>query len=95
MVHYQDFLDNTPKVIKRIFDFMDIEMDAELQLTCQAPLPYSKFTLSQPTPNKWLKNISLLENNMDRLNVLVEQLNIQLSDFSKYTINNTITTDMK
>lgn len=89
-VHYQDFLDNTADIVQQLCRFIGIEFDSELQQYCNAPLPFSRYTLTKPDKNKWHKNKALLEPNMPQLTPLIEQLNNNLQPFTDYRVNNSI-----
>lgn len=55
-VDYQEFLENTEAVVKRLCAFSEVGWDQDLS----APLPYSRHTLSAPDANKWRRNIDAL-----------------------------------
>lgn len=52
-VNYTEFLENTESVCKHLCDFMGIEFDDRLKQRAQNPLPMSRYTMSNPTKNKW------------------------------------------
>jgi hypothetical protein len=89
-VNYQDFLDNTSTVMRKLCNFIDIDFDSKIKQHCSNPLPYSRYTLTKPELNKWHKNKALLVPNMSKLDSLVSELNIKLNEFSSYQVDNTI-----
>lgn len=90
VVNYQDFLDNTSAVVERICEFAKIAYDDGLANFCNEPLPYSRYTLSKPEKNKWLKNKDQFAPYLSSLDTIVEGLNTQCSPFTSYRINNKI-----
>jgi hypothetical protein len=90
LVNYQDFLDNTADVIKKICGFSHIEYDQELEKFCSSPLPYSRYTLSKPEKNKWLKNKEQLIPHIGDLDEIIENINKLSKPYTNYQINNNV-----
>jgi hypothetical protein len=66
-LNYRDFLADPPHAVQRICEFAGIEFDAALRHRVGAPLPLSKYTHTKPAPEKWRKNIGLIEPTLDGL----------------------------
>jgi hypothetical protein len=90
VVNYQDFLDNTSEVVKRLCEFIGIVYDDDLKSYCEKALPYSRYTLTKPEKNKWLKHSVDLEEPLSKLSELTTALNSLSAPFTPYTINNKI-----
>lgn len=52
-VNYTEFLEDTQNICKRLCDFMSIPFDDRLKERAANPLPMSRYTMSNPTKNKW------------------------------------------
>ena len=50
---YDELIDNTPKTIKRLCDFIGVKVDQALYDRVTNPLPLSKSTASKPRKDKW------------------------------------------
>lgn len=90
VVNYQDFLDNTSEVVNKLCEFIGIAYDTELKSYCEKPLPYSRYTLSKPQKNKWLKHKFDLVEPISQLSELTSNLNSFAAPFTAYKINNEI-----
>lgn len=55
-VSYEDFLENTEKVVERLCFFCEVGWDQDLSM----PLPHSRHTLTAPDANKWRRNVEEL-----------------------------------
>jgi hypothetical protein len=53
---YSDLISAPQLSVRRLCDFLQIELDAALTERVNAPLPHSLFTLTPPEPNKWRHN---------------------------------------
>ena len=60
-VEYDDLVRCPREVIERICTFAAIPFDEELRARTSAALPTSKYTLSQPDPDKWRRNAAAIE----------------------------------
>jgi LPS sulfotransferase NodH len=60
-VTYEDLLSDTSNTIKKLLEFMEIEVDERVQMVISTPLKNSKYTLTAPKKEKWRKNIKLLK----------------------------------
>lgn len=52
-VNFNEFVEDTELVCERLCTFMDIRMDSRLKERAMNPLPMSRYTMSNPTKNKW------------------------------------------
>ena len=53
---YGELVSNPEKLITRICDFANLEVDSRLQQRISGNLPHSRFTHTPPDPQKWRKN---------------------------------------
>lgn len=52
-VNYNEFVENTESICERLCTFMDVQFDNRLKERAMNPLPMSRYTMSNPTKNKW------------------------------------------
>lgn len=52
-VNYNEFVENTESICERLCAFMDVQFDNRLKARSMNPLPMSRYTMSNPTKNKW------------------------------------------
>jgi len=53
---YENLIADTESTARRICDFAGLRMDEQFQQYLAAPLPLSKYTQTEPAPEKWRKN---------------------------------------
>ncbi|WP_394388098.1 sulfotransferase family protein [Shewanella woodyi] len=88
MINYQELIDSPTSVIEKLTQFCDLPFDHNLKKLCEDGLPYSRYTISKPEPNKWLSNYSEIESiwgkigsTLQKINsILVESGQIKLSE---------------
>ncbi|HUR40733.1 MAG TPA: sulfotransferase [Verrucomicrobiae bacterium] len=61
MVSYEDFLGDPAVEVRRICDFAGWTFDDALRQRVAGPLPLSRYTQTQPQPEKWRKNHDAIE----------------------------------
>jgi hypothetical protein len=61
MVSYEDFLRDPAAEVARICDFAGWRVDDALRQRVSGPLPLSRYTQTQPQPDKWRRNEAALE----------------------------------
>jgi hypothetical protein len=66
-VDYGSLLSNPTAVIRRLCEFMGVELDASLEDRLKLPLPPARHTLTPPDPEKWKHNQSAIERIMPTL----------------------------
>lgn len=74
-LNYDDFLQQSAHSVESLCDFIGIEYDAELAQHCSAPLPLSRYTLSQPGQDKWKRNAALLADVIDSSSDVIQRIN--------------------
>lgn len=67
MVSYEEFLRDPAAEVRRICDFAGWQFDEALRQRVAGPLPLSRYTQTQPQPDKWRKNESAIERVMPSL----------------------------
>lgn len=60
-VSYADLLANPEVTVRRLCEFLRIEVDPALAQRITAPLPHSRYTLTPPAADKWRANEALIE----------------------------------
>lgn len=90
VVNYQEFLDDTSSVVEQICKFIGVNYGSELAQFCSNPLPYSRYTLSKPEKNKWLKNKDQFVDHLGSLDTVIDNLNALSAPFTTYQISNQI-----
>lgn len=77
-VNYSEFLADTAAVVERLCQFMELPFDETLRDYCAAGLPNSRYTLTQPAPDKWRRHARELAPQMTQAGALCHRIN----DFS-------------
>ncbi len=67
MVSYEEFLKNPATEVGRICEFAGWQVDDALRQRVAGPLPLSRYTQTQPQPDKWRKNEDLIQRVMPSL----------------------------
>ncbi len=57
---FEELTNKTAETVQRICDFAGLSMDERLRRHVSKPLPLSRYTLTAPEPEKWLKNKDLI-----------------------------------
>lgn len=78
---YRDLVATPSKQLAALCQFCDIPFDNLFQQICDTHLPYSRYTVSPPAPNKWQSNAAAIqqvfpkiESTLDLINkLLIEQ----------------------
>ncbi len=60
VVSYAELLSDAPKTLRRLCDFLGLDVDASLAARLERPLPLSRFTRTPPAPDKWRQNADLV-----------------------------------
>jgi Sulfotransferase family/SEC-C motif len=55
-VNYAEFVADTEDVVERLCQFMEVPFDGAMRDHCRGKLPLSRYTLSQPEPDKWRRH---------------------------------------
>ena len=61
VVNYQELIDDPPAAVRRLCTRIGIEPDENLSRRLAAPLPPSRYTLTPPSADKWLRNRALID----------------------------------
>jgi len=75
-VDYQALLDEPLRTIERLCAFAGLEIDQRLEGRLRKPLPLSRYTQTQPAPDKWRKNEREIEAVLDSLAETESQLRL-------------------
>ena len=65
ILDYDDFLDNTKSHLKAICNHVDLPFGEKMKEVSDKPLPLSRFTLDNPSAEKWKKNEKAMANILD------------------------------
>jgi hypothetical protein len=80
-VCYHDFVADPPGVVRAICEFAGLEFDPALAARTEAPLPFSRHTLTPPAADKWRRN----EANITRVLPSVEATWLRLQQLPSLT----------
>ncbi|WP_241906364.1 sulfotransferase [Shewanella sp. 10N.286.51.B7] len=61
ILSYEQLINEPEITISRLCKFTETEFDTSLAAVCREPLPYSRYTISAPSTNKWLENYHSIE----------------------------------
>ena len=74
-LNYDDFLQQPAQTVKQLCEFIDVDFDEGLASHCAKPLPYSRYTLSEPAQDKWKRNAGLLAQVIDSSSPVIARIN--------------------
>ena len=78
MLSYDELISDPSQTIQQLCQFSQVEFDASLENCCRIPLPHSRYTLSTPEPNKWLKHYSEIKQIWPNLEPTLSKINHHL-----------------
>jgi hypothetical protein len=93
-VNYTEFLENTASVCERLCRFMDIEFDDRLTERAANPLPMSRYTMSNPTKNKWHRHGSEIARVLPTLLPTIVKINQATKDHCR-PLSEDVTVDVE
>lgn len=80
MLTYRDLVAQPSKQFAVICQFCDIPFDNLFQQVCDTHLPYSRYTISPPAPNKWLSNAAAIQQIFPKIESTLDHINQLLSE---------------
>jgi hypothetical protein len=80
MLTYRDLVAQPSKQLAAICQFCDIPFDNLFQQVCDTHLPYSRYTVSPPAPNKWLSNAVAIQQVFPKIESTLNQINQLLAE---------------
>ncbi|GIU04507.1 sulfotransferase family protein [Shewanella morhuae] len=75
LLTYADLVAKPSQQLAAICQFCDIPFDSSFQQICATSLPYSRYTVSAPTPNKWLTNAAAIQHVFPEIKSTLRQIN--------------------
>lgn len=72
---YRDLVACPREQLAAICQFCDIPFDAPFQQVSATNLPYSRYTVSAPAPNKWLSNAAAIQQVFPKIETTLTQIN--------------------
>lgn len=93
-VNYSEFLEDTENVCQRLCRFMDIEFDDRLKERAANPLPMSRYTMSNPTKNKWHRHGIEIARVLPSLLPTIQKIN-QATRLHSRALNEEVDIDVK
>ena len=79
MLTYEQLISNPAKTIKQLCEFTQTKFCESLVQLCREPLPYSRYTISTPKPEKWLENYHSIEQVWSKIASTLDKVNHHLS----------------
>jgi len=73
-VRYEDILRDPAATLKTLCAFADVPFGEKMRATANAPLRWSRYTLSPPDPDKWRKNESAMEQYLPKARTTINKL---------------------
>lgn len=75
MLDYDQLVNSPDLVVKRIAEFCDISVNAQLVAASSGQLALSRYTLTPPDPNKWKNNKEVLMSVWSQLTPYIDMIN--------------------
>ncbi|MGE6650120.1 sulfotransferase [Shewanella colwelliana] len=79
LMSYHELIASPQTAIAKLTQFCDIPFDDALQDLCRGPLPFSRYTVSKPAPNKWVSNFGEIQSMWPQMQSTLKQINTWLT----------------
>ena len=92
LINYSDFIENPETTIRSVLDFANLNNQAIGEMLKNG-LPYSRYTLTKPEPNKWHQNAQDIAPYIHNTNEVLKQINTLLLAHQQAPFSNEIDTE--